>query len=844
MIRLVVHTSTGQVQLDTYGDENIAITYNIDDITDIESKFGNYSKTFDLPATKNNNKFFKHLSDLQADVSQFDTLRGHKCELLSNDITIFEGLLYLNEIVKVKTETKYKVNLVGETIRFIEALGDATIRDLDFSELEHEFSVSNLTDSLFGSLLQTTSTPLFTNNILYSLIQNTGIVGDSNGNFTYQSNRNLQPFIKLYHLLEKIFDFSGFNIESNFISSTNTDFNHIYMDTGLGDQRTQSSTNIAYRRTSPADVDKISVPEVANLRTFVNDEDVIYNFPGTNGIIGTKNIPILDCFITGISGVPSTPFSFKNIHDITQTYTELPFAIEPSINPINGQINDPSGMMGTNGQVTIPADGTSLQVQIGLAIWAEPGTEITVIARLTPSGGGADVDTTIGTYTMHASNTGVFFNSNGNQEQDVLYMDQVFTTFVTGDSGDLVKFMIKKDSSNDAYLSQHKHVFKSKFIDTNNFDNPDFPPPLGMDADLSEYLSGGLVTSMPFPSPYAANRGKQFHRSNTVNSDPVSFCIDSFMPMTFKLSPQPANWIIVQNQNFVTDIITTRLHDNHGDVRLADIIKDMFKMFNLVCEQKGQLLRIEPFNSFMLTGTEKDWTKKIDTTEILQNYEGLPSKIIFSYNNDEEDYCLNTYLSQTKKEYGSMTIELPVDYINEKEIKLDVFSATAFKRLSTGLMYSCCYSFDEGVYEKFNNKPRLLFAPTPANGLIFAQGTDTNNFYNLSYYRAFTHYDDLPASLTASSHSLNFGYTQNIFISQNYNQPTDNLYNKYWFDYINQRFTADRVLVKAKIYLTESDIQNFSFADTIIIKNQKYKVTKIEYNAGKKGLAKLEMLKI
>ena len=79
--------------------------------------------------------------------------------------------------------------------------------------------------------------------------------------------------------------------------------------------------------------------------------------------------------------------------------------------------------------------------------------------------------------------------------------------------------------------------------------------------------------------------------------------------------------------------------------------------------QKLQV-RIEPFNSFMLTGTEKDWTKKIDTTEILQNYEGLPSKIIFSYNNDEEDYCLNTYLSQTTNEYGSMTISLPVVFDN------------------------------------------------------------------------------------------------------------------------------------------------------------------------------------
>ena len=351
MIRLVVHTSTGQVQLDTYGDENIAITYNIDDITDIESKFGNYSKTFDLPATKNNNKFFKNLSDLQADVSQFDTLRGHKCELLSNDITIFEGLLYLNEIVKVKTETKYKVNLVGETIRFIEALGDATIRDLDFSEYDHLFQSVSLTNSLAGlsiALLNGTTTT----DIMYSLIQNTGIVGDSNGDFTYQSNRNLQPFIRLFVILEKIFDFAGFNIESNFINSNNSDFNHIYMDTGLGDQRTQSVTNIAYRRTSPADVDKISVPEVANLRTFVNEEDVIYNFPGTNGIIGTKNIPITDCFITGISSVPTSPFSFKkkacsNLSSISIISSNVPYQSPASCNtsPTKGVPSYPTSLL-------------------------------------------------------------------------------------------------------------------------------------------------------------------------------------------------------------------------------------------------------------------------------------------------------------------------------------------------------------------------------------------------------------------------------------------------------------------------------------------------------------------
>ena len=38
MIRLLIYTRE-TTQLDTYGDENIAITYNIDDITNLEEEY-------------------------------------------------------------------------------------------------------------------------------------------------------------------------------------------------------------------------------------------------------------------------------------------------------------------------------------------------------------------------------------------------------------------------------------------------------------------------------------------------------------------------------------------------------------------------------------------------------------------------------------------------------------------------------------------------------------------------------------------------------------------------------------------------------------------------------------
>ena len=127
--------------------------------------------------------------------------------------------------------------------------------------------------------------------------------------------------------------------------------------------------------------------------------------------------------------------------------------------------------------------------------------------------------------------------------------------------------------------------------------------------------------------------------------------------------------------------------------------------------------------------------------------------------------------------------------------------------------------------------------------LVSASIVDFTNIYTAQSYRALGHFDASPTALTATSESLNFGYTQNQFIAPSFTAP-QNLYNKYWFQYINERYTAERVLVKCKAYLTETDIQAFSFADIITVQNQQYRVVKIEYSAGQSGLAKLQMIKI
>ena len=47
--------------LDLFQDEEILLNYNVADIKDISKKNTNYSKTFRIPGTKNNNDFFNNI---------------------------------------------------------------------------------------------------------------------------------------------------------------------------------------------------------------------------------------------------------------------------------------------------------------------------------------------------------------------------------------------------------------------------------------------------------------------------------------------------------------------------------------------------------------------------------------------------------------------------------------------------------------------------------------------------------------------------------------------------------------------------------------------------------------
>ena len=76
----------------------LALTFQITDLKDITSTSGDFSKTFKIPATKNNNKILKQQFNPNIEYAGQPLTFGRKCRILVNDFYSLEGFIKINGI--------------------------------------------------------------------------------------------------------------------------------------------------------------------------------------------------------------------------------------------------------------------------------------------------------------------------------------------------------------------------------------------------------------------------------------------------------------------------------------------------------------------------------------------------------------------------------------------------------------------------------------------------------------------------------------------------------------------------------------------------------------------------
>ena len=72
--------------------------------------------------------------------------------------------------------------------------------------------------------------------------------------------------------------------------------------------------------------------------------------------------------------------------------------------------------------------------------------------------------------------------------------------------------------------------------------------------------------------------------------------------------------------------------------------------------------------------------------------------------------------------------------------------------------------------------------------------------------------------------------------------PANNLFSWFWLPYYAELYNADTRIMTIKVNLTPSDISTFNFYDRVFIKNQIFRVNKIDYKPN--ALATVEFILI
>jgi len=209
--------------VDLFKDESISINDSIQNVRDIKKVFTTFSKQFNLPASKTNNKIFKHY--YKSDITNgFDARYKIDAIIKLNGVDWRKGKIRLNSVsLKNNVVYSYKVVFFGETINLSDILKDDEIADLDLSAYDHSYNITTVYNGLITGL--TTGGSVSTSrDVIYPLISSTNryiydsnLVGTMLSNTTnlYTTNATtsnaygieytqLVPAIKVEHILSAI----------------------------------------------------------------------------------------------------------------------------------------------------------------------------------------------------------------------------------------------------------------------------------------------------------------------------------------------------------------------------------------------------------------------------------------------------------------------------------------------------------------------------------------------------------------------------------------------------------------------------------------------------------------
>lgn len=342
------------------------------------------------------------------------------------------------------------------------------------------------------------------------------------------------------------------------------------------------------------------------------------------------------------------------------------------------------------------------------------------------------------------------------------------------------------------------------------------------------------------------------------SGEPVKYFVgmDYDYPTGLPAASQVLDWTVsTVSSGINTEYDQTVLISNYiPNYEIREFLNDLIRCFNLHIEADKNVpkkLIIEPYNDFYAGSTIKDWTQKVDISkaiEILPMGELDAKKYKWTFNEDK-DILNEDYQNRFKATYGSLERVVDNDFLqNDKEVKVSIAGSPLYKSSTPGALPVTVLGHT--YPDRIETKPRFLYydwLPHTSNieYVVFAGSTliiNTGVNAGLENYYGQALEQDRVVSPTF------IGRFETVTKALYYSTSAltnANFYTRYWRKYIQEITDVDSKIVKLYVRLQATDLQDFSFRDTIYIDGNYYIVNKIiDYDPLAVDTTQIELLKL
>jgi hypothetical protein len=215
------------LRADLFKDESITVTDSLLNIKDLNKIFTPFSQQFTLPASKQNNKLFRHYENTDV-VNSFDARYRHDAIIKLNGIDYKKGKIQFKSVeLKDNKAYSFKVVFFGDTVELKEVLGEDMLSSLQgLDALDFEYTYNNVKDKFINNsgdinfpLITHTKNMRYTNSGYRDNISNTEL------SFT-----DIKPAIRVQRVVQAINDtYPQINITGSLLNNPRYSNLHLWL---------------------------------------------------------------------------------------------------------------------------------------------------------------------------------------------------------------------------------------------------------------------------------------------------------------------------------------------------------------------------------------------------------------------------------------------------------------------------------------------------------------------------------------------------------------------------------------------------------------------------------------